>query len=320
MRVILALVLCFAPLTKADNVVQWRECLAESGRLYAAGNFSEAERALATAVRDAEQFPALDSRLPGTLHALAFLYQEQGKYPEAIASYTRAIHLWEKIGPSQHKALLLSIDNLIGVYIETRDYRQAKKLLDVRLPEMEQSTKWEDQGAVLNLKALLAMFERRFPEAESLYTQSLDLWQEHKNEKNVAIVLISLSELYVATNRYQDALDAELRALAIFESMDATMRPFVAQCLHGAAFSLAKLNRLPEAENYYERALAITREVYGTDHFFASQVLLHYSELLRQMKRKREAETMANEARDIISRSPPARGAVDAFELKPAWP
>jgi tetratricopeptide (TPR) repeat protein len=184
---------------------------------------------------------------------------------------------------------------------------------------MEQSTKWEDQAAVFNLKASLATLERRFPEAELFYKHSLDLWQEHKQQKNTAVVLISLSELYVATDRYRDALDAQLRALAILESMGATEKPFVAQCLHGVAFSLAKLNRLNEAETWYERALATTRKVYGPDHFFSSQVMMHYSELLRQMKRKREAETMADQAQEIISRSKSARQTIDAFELKPAW-
>lgn len=323
MRSILATALAalfwLVPAAQADDVARWRESLAESDRLYAAGNLTDAERALADAVRCAEQFPGLDSRLPATVHALAFVYQEQAKYPEAIKNYVRAIHLWEKISPSQHTGMLLSIDNLIGIYIETRDYRQAKKLLNIRLPEMEQSTQWEDQAAVFNLKACLDQMERRYPEAESWYRRSLDLWEEHGNQRNVATVLMSLSELFIGTHQYQDALDAEMRALAIFEGIGVTARPSVAQCLHGVAFALARLNRLNEAESYYERALATTREAYGPDHFFSSGVMLHYSELLRQLKRKREAEAMAAQAQDILSRSKQTRGAVDSFELKPAW-
>jgi len=299
-------------------LILYRQSLADADKYYVAGNFAEAERSVATAVRCAERFPPLDPRLPTVVHALAFLEQEQGKYSEAIAGYTRAIHLDEKIGPSQHQAMLMSIDNLIGIYIETRDYKQAKKLLDIRLPEMEQSSEWQDRAAVFNLKASLAALDRRYSEAESWYRQSLDLWQRHGDQKNSATVLISLSEMCVAANRYQDALDAELRALALFESLGAKMSPFVAQTLHGAAFSLDRLNRLAEAESYYERALAASREVYGPDHFFTAEVMQHYADLLRRMKRKPEAASMAAQAQSILGRTP-SRQAIDAFEMKPAW-
>jgi tetratricopeptide (TPR) repeat protein len=306
------------PLAVFIVLTLYRQSLADADKYYVAGNFTEAERAVATAVRCAERFPPLDPRLPTVVHALAFLDQEQGKYSEAIAGYTRAIHLDDKIGPSQHKAMLLSIDNLIGIYIETRDYKQSKKLVDIRLPEMERSPEWQDRAAVFNLKASLAMLEHRYSEAESWYRQSLDLWQRHGDQKNAATVLISLSELYAAVNRYRDALDAELRALAIFESLGAKMSPFVAQTLHGAAFSLDRLNRLTEAQSYYERALTASREVYGPDHFFTAEVMQHYADLLRQLKRKPEAASMAAQAQTILGRTP-ARQTIDAFEMKPAW-
>jgi hypothetical protein len=103
-----------------ENLVEWRKCIAVSGRLYEEGRLSEAERVLEKAVHYTKRFTALDLRLPTTVHALGFLYQEQSKYAEAKGCYLRAIHLWERIGPTQRDALLQSIDNLIGTYMETR--------------------------------------------------------------------------------------------------------------------------------------------------------------------------------------------------------
>ena len=68
-----------------------------SGRLYEEGRFSEAEHVLKKAVPCAEQFTPLDHRLPTTIHALGFLYQEQSKYAEAKSCYLRAIHLWREL-------------------------------------------------------------------------------------------------------------------------------------------------------------------------------------------------------------------------------
>ena len=86
--------------------------MADSVALYGAGRFGETTRVLEQALRYEEHFPALDPRLPQTLHALGFVYQQQGRYAEAARLYLRAIPLFERFGPAGHKALLLSMDNL----------------------------------------------------------------------------------------------------------------------------------------------------------------------------------------------------------------
>jgi hypothetical protein len=69
---------------------------------------SEATRALEKAVRCAEHLPA-DRRLSKSLHALAFLYREQGKHRVAASLYLRVIGLWQKMGAAGHDGLTQSL-------------------------------------------------------------------------------------------------------------------------------------------------------------------------------------------------------------------
>jgi hypothetical protein len=66
----------------SQDLAECRKCIADSGPLYEEGWFSEAAQALEKAVRYAELAP-LDPRLPRTINALGFLYQEQGIYSKA---------------------------------------------------------------------------------------------------------------------------------------------------------------------------------------------------------------------------------------------
>jgi tetratricopeptide (TPR) repeat protein len=199
-------------------LAQWRECMADSGPLYEAGRLAEATKVLEKALENARHFAPRDPRLARTIHTLGFLYQEQGKYSAAASQYRQAIHLWDQIGPHQHDALLESTDNLIGTYLESGAYDAAGKIMESRLPEMEQSAAdWENRATLLNMRAALAKTQHRLVEAARSYRESLALWQQHARDKNSAIVLMNLSHVLSEMKRYQNGLDAIMEALAILE-------------------------------------------------------------------------------------------------------
>jgi tetratricopeptide (TPR) repeat protein len=306
-----------AAMPDSPELAEWKKCMTEGGRLYDTGRLSEAALVFEKAVHHAERFAGLDSRLPSTIHDLAFIYQMQGQYAAATRCYLRAIRLWERMGPSEHPALLRSVDNLIGTYVENHEYRAAKKLMAWRLPEMEQSAgKWKERAILLNMQAGLAQVERRYDDAERLFRQSQALWEEHlpNESQNLAICFMNLSQVFVVTKHYQEAYDLDSRALAILERMDPTAGSFVVRALSQAAYCTMKLRRPVDAERYYEHALAMARQVFGAQHLTSGQIMLSYSSVLRALERKAEAKSMAREARAILDAG--GQGTVDILELK----
>jgi tetratricopeptide (TPR) repeat protein len=301
-----------------QDLAEWRKCIADSGPLYEGGHLGEAARVLEKAVKHAEHFAALDPRLPTTIHALAFLYQQQSKYAEAKRLYLRAIDLWERIGPGQHSALLQSTDNLIGTYMAAHDYSAARKLMDSRLPEMQRpAAKCGDRATLLNWRAFLAYAEHRYDDAELLFRQSLTLWEQivPAEDKNAAIVLMNLSHVLVATKRYQYALDLKWRALKMLEKLDPTARPLVVQELEDVGLLYMKLRRPADAEPLYDRALAMAKVTFGPDHVLTCHIMLHYSAVLIALNQTKQAKLMTSEARTILRRSHQDQLTVDIHEL-----
>jgi tetratricopeptide (TPR) repeat protein len=303
---------------ESPDLAEWKRCMAEGGRLYDAGHLSEAAHVLEKAVHYAEHFAALDPRLPSSLHDLGFIYQTQSQYAEATRCYLRAIHLWERIGPSTHSSLMNTIDNLIGTYAENHQYHAAKKLMERRLPEMEQSaTHWRDYGAMLNMRGGLAHLEHRYGEAERLFRQSAALWEQHgpDQNRNQAITLTNLSHVFVTTKRYQEAYDLDLRALDLLENLDPTAGSLTALVLNHAAFCAMKLQRAVDAERHYQRALELAQQLFGPRHPTSGEIMLRYSAVLRTLERTGEAKSMAREARAILGGA--GKGTVDVLALTP---
>jgi tetratricopeptide (TPR) repeat protein len=292
--------------TEPPNFAEWQKCVAEGDALYQAGKFAEATRVLEKAVHYAEHFPDRDPRLPVTIHGLAYADQERGDYPEAISLYLRAIRLWERIGPSQHTALLRSTDNLIGAYVEAQDYRAAKKLLAARLPEMERSaTTWRDRATLLNTQSSRAYMERDYAAMERLLRQAVALWDEHPAEEggNKAIVLTNLAHVLALTKRYPEALDVALRASGLSEKPGSAPGSLAVRTLDYAGSLAAKLRRPAESEQYYLRALSAAEETFGPDSAVYGAIMLHYSGVLRALQRPLEAKLTARAAKAVLQRS-----------------
>jgi len=296
-------------------LVQWRECMAESGPLYEAGRLDEATKVLERALEYARHFAPGDPRLARTIHAVGFLYQQQGKYSAAASQYRRAIHLWEQIGPQQHDALLQSTDNLIGTYLESGEFDAARKLMESRLPEMEQSTAdWENRATLLNMRAALAETRHRLGEAESSYRESLALWKQHARDKNSAIVLMNLSHVLSEMKRYQNGLDAMMEALAILEKLDATVHPLVILSLDHAGSLYMKLRRPADAGTAYNRSLRMAETTFGAEHILTCAIMLRYSAALRALGQHDQAKVLAGKAKTMLGRSK-ERLTVDVHEL-----
>jgi tetratricopeptide (TPR) repeat protein len=274
-----------AEVTDSPALPVWEKLTRDGRALFDQGRFAEAAVELEKAVHCAERFTGSDSRLPATIHTLAFAYQQQGKYPEAIAMYLRAIHLWES-GPPQQAALFRSVDNLIGTYVEAHDYRAARKLLESRLPEMERSAA---------------------------------LWAQHPGcpQGDHAVAWMNLSHVLATTGRYQEALETDLEAVAILERLDAKFGSLQLRGLEYAASLCQKLRRPADAEQYYQRALPTARRMFGPGDSHVAEIELSYSAILRTLHRGEEAKLMASEAQAALRSGGERRAPVDILALTP---
>lgn len=76
-------VLWLWPAAALAQVEQWQSYMDAGVEAYLQGDYTEAEKQFAAALKEAEQFAPKDPRLATGLNSLAEVYRTEGKYAEA---------------------------------------------------------------------------------------------------------------------------------------------------------------------------------------------------------------------------------------------
>ncbi len=89
-------VLWLWPATTLAQVEPWQGHMDAGVQTYLENNYTEAEKQLVAALKEAEGFGPQDPRLATTLNNLAALYHAQGKYADAEPLHKRALAIIER--------------------------------------------------------------------------------------------------------------------------------------------------------------------------------------------------------------------------------
>jgi tetratricopeptide (TPR) repeat protein len=136
-----------------------RRCVAEK-------QFDKAEEAFLAALREAEQFGDVDSRVAATLNALARVYHRRSKFFPAAALLHRLLGIKEREHGEQHPELAGILSNLAEMYARLGDTRQELELrsraLDIRTASGE-----SEGGALEGLRARIAELREKLIDEKS---------------------------------------------------------------------------------------------------------------------------------------------------------
>ena len=139
------------------------------------GDYVQAQILLQNAVETAEQFGDGDPRLCASLNNLGSVYDAQGNYQEAEASYRRAIAVAEKFQKDQPTETLVLYSNLAHVENELNRYKEATENYKLALYIMQNTSNVKDldfADALSNLADAYAKLEK-YNLAEPIYRQAL---------------------------------------------------------------------------------------------------------------------------------------------------
>ncbi len=107
---------------------QWNTLNAAGIEAYQQGNYPEAEKQLAAAVKEAERFGPQDPRLATSINNLAGLHLVQGKYAEAEPLFKRALTIGEKALGPEHPDVATALENYADLLRETGRGTEAAKM------------------------------------------------------------------------------------------------------------------------------------------------------------------------------------------------
>jgi len=303
------------------DLSDWHNRIAESNLFYNQGRLRDATLMMESALKSAERLPELDDRLPMTIHSLALLYHEQGRYTEAVSHYLRAIRLWKKIGPSQQTALVDTINHLIAAYVEAQDYRTARKLMKFVLPELDRSASTpQDRFTLLQMRAALEVINHDYERAVNTYHEALEQvqqgnWVSFERDREIGIAWLNMSEVFIATKKYQRALEANSLASAQFERLGSRVHSLLVRALDQATYILLKLQRPVDAGQCSSRAIELAQTVFGADHPVVAGVMLRHADVLHALHDNALAKAMTKEAHAMLERSAQPRFTVSIDDL-----
>ena len=150
---------------------------------------------------------------------LAGMYQDMGRYEEALSWYERSLEIkLEQVG-ERHLDIATIYNNLATLYQEMKEYEKALALfnqsLEIKLEQLGE--RHPDVATSYNNLAYLYQAMGRYEGALPRYQQSLDIRLEKLGEKHpdVATSYNNFASLYQAMGRYREAYDFYQKSISI---------------------------------------------------------------------------------------------------------
>ncbi|MCZ6745048.1 MAG: tetratricopeptide repeat protein [Alphaproteobacteria bacterium] len=145
----------------------WENYVIAGGKAHDKGNYPEAEKHIAAAVKEAEGFGPQDPRLAASLLGLGELYLHQRRYAEAESLLKRGLAIREKALGPEHPDVAGSLNNLAALYDDQGKYAEAEPLVKRVLAIFENALGPEHPDVAASLENYAALLRETGHSAEA---------------------------------------------------------------------------------------------------------------------------------------------------------
>lgn len=91
--------------------------------------YSDVEKSLQAAIKEAERFRPKDPRLATNLNNLALIYYIRGRYSEADLLFKRSLAIMEKVVGPEHLDVATTLNNIAELFEAQDKYAEAEPFL-----------------------------------------------------------------------------------------------------------------------------------------------------------------------------------------------
>lgn len=250
---------------------------------------------------------------------LGDVYSQLENFPAAAEQYQVALKMYEQIEGPQGREVTYTLSALADVQHGERapNDNQAQNLAERSLPLVENVP--DSDGLTLNSLANIAVDQKRYADAESLFLRSCQAYEKSggPNDVGLATVLENLGNLYRDQPQF-DITKAEpllKRALDIRERMLGPEHPETAETLSDLSLLYFYEKNSAAAAEFAQRALPLEEKAYGVDSLPVSTTLNRLGISERDLGKFTEAEANLKRALAIREQKhAPARWIVISLE------
>jgi tetratricopeptide (TPR) repeat protein len=190
-----------------------------------------------------------------------------------------------------------------NAYLQRGDFEQAERFARQALREAETLPVPDYRATEASLSTLsLALRLGAKPDEALPVAQRLVILRTKRygsDDPATAIALHNNAEILIAQNRFAEAGQLQMKALAIFEKKLGPKHVNTAAALHNMGAILLRQEKYPEAENYLRRALAAKEQALKPGHLSIAHTLDNLAAALEGQGRQIEAEKFRRRAEAI---------------------
>jgi tetratricopeptide (TPR) repeat protein len=186
-----------------------------------------------------------------------FIYQMEGKFPQAMESYHKSMKLQEEIGDK--KGYATSLNNMAGIYEDQGDISKALEYFEKGLKIYEEIGDKKGMAQAINNIGNLFSVRGDVPKALHYFSRSLKLREEIGDKQGTALLLGNLAVVYKNQGDFSKALEYQGRSLKIREEIGD--KKGVTSALNNIGYIYQIQGDVSKALEYYNKSLKIRQEI-----------------------------------------------------------
>ena len=192
-----------------------------------------------------------------TLHQLGTIHQQQGDYESAKKFYTESQEIAERL--DDRNTLAANLYQLGMIAQDLGDYDQAKQYYHQGMEIYDKLELKNEMSLIDNQLANIYYQQGNYTEAESIHQRILEIKQQLGDQRSIAISLYNLGVVNQVQDRYEEALHYYNDSLRIQRELG--NKAGIAYLLHNFGVIYQEQGKYEEALMYYRKAISIQREL-----------------------------------------------------------
>ncbi len=223
---------------------------------------------------------------------MAFIFQQTGRYPEAIESATNAGLIFEKLNNSKGRALVYNVIGSVYYYQENLE-EAAKAMRNYVRYAGESGDSAELASAYGNLSSVLSPLDLE----ESIFYREKQaaIFEKVENKLGQANALHNVGTTYYEQGNYEASLPYLRQSLAIAEELPVPR--LILESYFNIGLGLKALNRGKEAFDYLGKAIIQAKEM--GEQYYLMRAQIAQSDLLAAEGKYADAFTLLKEGEDL---------------------
>jgi|SRR5579883_698891 len=278
----------------SGTLPHWQKLLLSGDQQKKMHRFDSAEQLYQQALKEVEKSSSDFHDEAICFNRLGLLYRASGRYPQAERMARRTADLWSQNDPGNQRERITALSNVGIVLHSERKYHEAEKIFLTVLEECTNTLglQHQDTAAAMNNLAAVYYEQGRLPEAEEYYSRSYEL-QKGNRALTLSALLTgnNLALVYADEHRNEEAESLYSEILAQLEAQVGHDHEATATVMNNLALLYFHLGRKDDAVQYMSEAVQIRDRLLGQQHPDSLESARSYAQILRSVKRKKEAET-----------------------------